>query len=153
MQKPKTQIIVFGLLALSLILGFISLSTRHTKCQEQYRRDKRLAVGKSIIDVQVATSSEDQAKGLGGRSCLGNNEGMLFIFNEPGFYPFWMKDVKFAIDIAWIDDKGEVVDSRTNVQPDSYPTSYVSQTAAKKVLELAAGELKALNISSGTKIN
>jgi len=154
MQKPKPQIIVFGLLALALILGFVLLPKNSAaSCDEHYRRDGQLRVGQKIINVQIASTLAQQEQGLSGRRCLGANQGMLFVFDKPGFYPFWMKDMKFNIDIAWIGANGQVVDIQRDLKPTSYPYSYTNQVAAKKVLEVPAGSLDALDIHTGTKLN
>ena len=34
---------------------------------------------------------------------------MLFIFSQPDFYPFWMKDMKFPIDIIWLDENLQII--------------------------------------------
>jgi uncharacterized membrane protein (UPF0127 family) len=136
-----------------LLLGFFILPHKSSNCQEQYRNDSRLKIGNSTIDVQIATSAAEQTKGLGGRSCLGADQGMLFVFDKPGAYPFWMRDMKFPIDIVWIDKNNAVVDLQKDIQPSTYPQSYTNQTPAKKVLELPAGQADSLNIRTGTKIN
>jgi hypothetical protein len=78
---------------------------------------------------------------------------MLFVFDKPGFYSFWMKDMKFPIDVAWLDADNRVVDVKRNWQPASYPSGYTNQAAAKKVLELPAGSLEAWGIRPGTRLN
>ena len=154
MQKPKPQIIVFGLLALALLLGFLMLPrSAGTACDEHYRRDGQLKIGQKVINVQIASTIAQEERGLSGRRCLGPDQGMLFVFDKPGFYPFWMKDMKFSIDIAWIGANGQVVDIQRNLKPSSYPRSYTNQVAAKKVLEVPAGRLDALDIHTGTKLN
>ena len=45
-------------------------------------------------------------KGLSGRDNLADDEGMFFVFEKSDIYPFWMKDMKFAIDIIWIMEDG-----------------------------------------------
>lgn len=65
---------------------------------------------------KVARTSAEREKGLSGREHLGKNDGMLFIFEEPGLYGFWMKDMKFPIDIIWIKD-GRIVGFSENVEP------------------------------------
>ncbi len=52
--------------------------------------------------VDIADTMLSRAKGLSGRDGLSENEGMLFLFNATGSYGFWMKDMKFPIDIIWV---------------------------------------------------
>jgi uncharacterized membrane protein (UPF0127 family) len=64
---------------------------------------KVVQIGGQNIYVDVAYSSLDQQRGLGGKQEIGANQGMLFVFDRPGKYIFWMKDMNFPIDIIWID--------------------------------------------------
>jgi uncharacterized membrane protein (UPF0127 family) len=45
------------------------------------------------------------AKGLAVKNELRDNESMLFVYEEPSKQSFWMKDMRFPIDIIWIDTK------------------------------------------------
>ena len=51
----------------------------------------------------LATSDVQQTKGLAVKDHLQEKEGMLFVFQKPAQYHFWMKDMKFPIDIIWMD--------------------------------------------------
>ena len=104
--------------------------------------------------MEVADTTQARAKGLSGRSCIGQNEGMLFVFNQPGFYEFWMKDMKFPIDIIWIASDHRVVWLKSKVQPSSYPQKFVNQgSAAQYVLELASGRALNLLVDPTTTVN
>lgn len=96
-------------------------------------------VGGVPVRVTIAVSLADRARGLGGRESLAEGEGMLFIFPDDAPHSFWMKDMRFPIDILWLSASGEVVDLRENVPPDSYPTVFRPRIAARYVLELPAG--------------
>lgn len=95
--------------------------------------------GEVFIEVESVVDSVAQARGLSGRESLGENKGMLFIFPESGLYPFWMKDMKFPIDIIWISEFGKVVHIKKNALPTSYPDLFVSEDLAKYVLEVPNG--------------
>ena len=58
-----------------------------------------------IIPVDLAITPNQQAKGLSFRNTLNANQGMLFPFHTPGDYSFWMKDMKFPLDILWINSR------------------------------------------------
>jgi uncharacterized membrane protein (UPF0127 family) len=68
-----------------------------------------------------------------------DDPGLLFVFDEPGLHGIWMKDMRFPIDILWLDDAFQVVDVRKNVAPDSYPTVFKPTKPARYVLEVTAG--------------
>ena len=91
------------------------------------------------IKVTVADTPEEREQGLSGWAGLGEDEGMLFIFPEDGYPAFWMKDMKFAIDILWSSSEGVVVDMRQDVSPETYPTAFAPRSEARYVLELPAG--------------
>ncbi len=90
------------------------------------------------ITVDIVDTEELRSKGLSGRTRLSINRGMIFIFDKPGFYGFWMKDMKFPIDIIWLDEEWKVVDITTNAKPSSYPESFVPMSPTQYVLEVPA---------------
>jgi len=101
------------------------------------------------LRVSVVATPEDRAKGLGGRTGLASDEGMLFAFESDAKYRFWMKDMLFTIDIVWISDTGEVVDIRKNVSPATYPEVFTPIAPARYVLELPAGFAEAYSVRTG----
>lgn len=66
---------------------------------------------------------------------------MLFEFKEVGQYGFWMKDMKYPIDIIWIDENLHEVFRASSVPADSYPKVFSSPVPAKYVLETNLGEI------------
>jgi len=68
-------------------------------------------------------------------------QGMLFIFEEEGFYSFWMKNTLISLDILWLDEEKRIVHIEHAVPPcqkDPCP-SYTPRFPALYVLELASG--------------
>ncbi len=61
-----------------------------------------LSIGNKKYQVEIVTSDADKALGLAKYSSLTSDHGMLFKFNPAGYFPFWMKDMQFDIDIVWI---------------------------------------------------
>lgn len=121
------------------------------------RPGKELAVPKGSIWVEVVNTHASREKGLSGRTGLGENEGMLFVFENSGRYGFWMKDMLFAIDILWINKEGVVVHVERNVTPDSYfnttpPQTFINTPEALYVLELATGSAEKHGLYLGTKV-
>lgn len=101
------------------------------------------------IRVSVADTPLTREKGLGGRGGLAGDEGMLFVFLEDGKYAFWMKDMRFSIDILWLSAEGVIVDMRENVSPETYPSLFEPQALARYVLELPAGYAKGYDLHIG----
>ena len=118
-----------------------------------YRKDGTVVVDSQKIDVEIAKNSAEFAKGLGGRSCILPDQGMFFAFNKPGRYPFWMKEMKFPIDIIWIGTNHKVVYMEINKSPSTYPDSFENQAPAQYVLELKANQSKVLHMVLGTSVS
>jgi len=101
------------------------------------------------LSTEIADTPEKKALGLSGRKSLGENEGMLFVFEVADNRYFWMKDMNFSLDIIWIGENKEVVDITRNATPESYPEKFSPETPAKYVLEVSAGFSDANNIKIG----
>lgn len=68
------------------------------------------------VTAQVPLSTDLQAKGLGGRTSLADDEGMIWIYPAASEYSFWMKDMVIPLDFLWI-KSGVIVDITADVQP------------------------------------
>nr|DAN43588.1 MAG TPA: hypothetical protein [Caudoviricetes sp.] len=69
----------------------------------------KIEIGDKIYNVEVARTDEEKIKGLQGKTSLDSDEGMLFIYEEPGNIAFWMKDTEIPLDIVFMDEDGEVI--------------------------------------------
>jgi len=68
-----------------------------------------LAVGKHPIRVEVVQKDEDLARGLMFREKLGKNDGMLFIFADPGYHSMWMMNTLIPLSVAFLDRDGVIL--------------------------------------------
>lgn len=91
------------------------------------------------LTVDIADEPQEQMQGLSGKKNLKENEGMLFIFPAPTKPGFWMKEMKFSIDIIWINSKGSAVQINKNVSPATFPKIFYPPSDIKYVLEISAG--------------
>ncbi len=96
-------------------------------------------IGDTIFNVDVVDTDTERTQGLSGRESLVEEEGMLFVFEKSGIYPFWMKDMSFPIDIIWIDENLKVVYIKENATPQSFPEVFTPNISALYVLEVSAG--------------
>jgi uncharacterized membrane protein (UPF0127 family) len=122
-----------------------------------YRDDVNVRIGERVFKTELAKTASEQAKGLGGRPCIGPNQAMLFAFSKPGQYRFWMKDMKFPIDILWIDSAKRVVAQEIDVEPSTYHSSNPffendPNHLAQFVLEVEANTSTNLHITLGTPV-
>lgn len=101
------------------------------------------------LKIELAETPEAKQQGLSGRNGLAENTGMLFLFEEPGAYGFWMKDMNFAIDIIWLGEDGEVIYIKKDARPESFPETFGPERDAKYVLEVVSGFSDKNNLKVG----
>ncbi len=68
-----------------------------------------ITIGDKKYKVEIADTPEKQEKGLMSRESLPENQGMLFIYDEPQDLSYWMKNTLISLDIIFIDDDMEVI--------------------------------------------
>jgi uncharacterized membrane protein (UPF0127 family) len=56
-----------------------------------------------IFQLEVASSSKDRQRGLMYRRSLDNDQGMLFIYPNPGDHRIWMKNTLIPLTVIWVD--------------------------------------------------
>ncbi|HBM45975.1 MAG: hypothetical protein UT05_C0001G0048 [Parcubacteria group bacterium GW2011_GWF2_38_76] len=114
---------------------------------------KEITVGEKNITVELADNDCKRELGLSGRTSLGKKQGMLFVYQNDGSRGIWMKDMKFPIDILWINKDTEVVGIEWAITPETYPKIFGEAYEAAFVLELPVGFIKENYISLGSKIS
>ncbi|MFH1193492.1 MAG: DUF192 domain-containing protein [bacterium] len=118
-----------------------------------YTKKGFVEIGGEDFKVEVVKKDWEMEKGLSGRTGLKDNAGMLFVFPNADFQIFWMKDMKFSIDIIWINE-GKIVDikERAVVPVTQYIESYRPSEIAKYVLEINAGLAEKYGFKIGDKV-
>ena len=111
-----------------------------------------LNLGGVKINTEVVKSQEDLARGLSFREGLEKDAGMLFVFESLGYWGFWMKDMKFSIDIIWLDENFSVVHIEKKVAPETFPNSFEPNALSKYVLEVNAGFVDENKIEIGSRV-
>ncbi len=119
------------------------------------RKSTKVLVNGKTVNVMVARTDGEKQIGLSGKDEIAENQGMLFIFDKPNYYSFWMKEMKFPIDIIYING-GKVTTIVKNAKPPSSAnaelTIYHPAQQSDKVLELNAGSADKFSIKTGTVI-
>ena len=111
-----------------------------------------------VYQVEVVRAGEPgYYKGLGERDRLPAGQGMLFLHTEEVPAPFWMKGMRFPLDILWIDSQGRIVHLERNIPaqpgvPDNQLRLYRPSAPARAVLEINAGEADARNFDVGEQV-
>ena len=109
-------------------------------------------VGQSVIfSAEVARTSTELAQGLMGRSFLGKNQGMLFIFPQPQYVKFWMKETLISLDLIFADVTGKVIQLFEQAQPQDL-TPIFSQQPIKYVLEVPGKSVQTFDIRCGDSL-
>lgn len=134
------------LLFLSLGLIYFLL----TFYSSQQRVKGQVIINNKQFEVEFAIHKDEKANGLSNKEFLAEDEGMLFIYH--GQKPsFWMKNMKFPLDIIWIDRRKKIIEITSDVRPDGdRPAAIISPTAPiGYVLEINGGLAKKLDIKPG----
>ena len=116
-----------------------------------------VVIGDLKINAKVASSANTRKKGLSKKSSIPLDSGMIFAFETQDKYGIWMKDMKFAIDILWVDNHKNIVAIAAEVPPqpgkgDKELTVYKPSVDSLYVLEINAGLSKLYNINVGDKV-
>jgi len=106
---------------------------------------------RNCFQVELARSQAEQTRGLSFRQSLAPDRAMLFIFNQPGKYPFWMKNTLIPLDIIWLDKEKRIVFVKENTQPCSETNCplFYPGGEAQYALEMNAGSVEKLGLIEG----
>lgn len=135
------KFIIIAIAAFLLIIG-INMNKEYSKA----------TISGNEINLEVVTSLEDQKRGLSNRDSLDYDTGMLFLYKDSKIRSFWMKEMKFSIDIIWIDENNTIIGIEENISPDSYPKKFISPKPIPFALELVGGWSREHGISVGEEV-
>jgi uncharacterized membrane protein (UPF0127 family) len=133
--KLQTGIIIF------LVIIITSLLLRDNNSERQ----QIVTINNHKFLVEIADTKAKRELGLGNKDDLCEECGMLFIFDDKKSRVFWMKDMRFDIDIIWIEDEA-IVDIVENVSHKDPEKKIYSPKNIDKVLELPAGSVEKFGI-------
>jgi uncharacterized membrane protein (UPF0127 family) len=140
-------------IAISVVILVTAVILRIEQWQEGKLKEGLVKINNTTIKVEVAETPLAREKGLSGREKLDQNKGMLFIFPQKDYYSFWMKEMKFPIDIIWISDN-RVVDIAYDLplQASEFLKTYQPKEPVNFVLEVNAGFARNYNIKIGDRV-
>jgi uncharacterized membrane protein (UPF0127 family) len=105
--------------------------------------------------INVLVSPAGRQKGLSGHPGLQSGTGILFIFDTLSYQSMWMPDMKFALDIVWLDEHMTVINVNYNTPPcvsRDDCVSYESVNLVKYAIEMRAGDAKTYGFNLGTSV-
>jgi uncharacterized membrane protein (UPF0127 family) len=143
----KVVVIIVG--ALLLVWAFSSIRTFAS--YHSYNKE-RLLIKSAVFIGYVADTEQKRAQGLSGKAFLPPNTSMFFEFDIPGIHGIWMKDMKFPIDIIWLDKNKKIVNLISNADPSSYPHVFYPPKDSLYILETRAGLIRERGLQLGDEI-
>jgi PST family polysaccharide transporter len=137
----------------------VGLPTAEEKASAESISDREPIVatvraGKTTFAAEVVKDTGSIRKGLSERDILDPGKAMLFIFPKPKKYRFWMRGMRFPIDIIWICD-GTIVGITERAEPEPHaprPRFYYAPRKANYVLEINAGAAAEGGMSVGDSV-
>lgn len=152
----KKILLAFALLAIVIgAMFFVQNYLSKGQALFFFSKPPTVTVAVQSFKVTVADSQPKREMGLSGTKSLQPDQGMLFLFDKPDYYSFWMKNMEFPIDIIYINND-TIVTIKNNAQPpiDNKESMiiYAPTEPADKVLEISAGLSEKYNFKNGTKV-
>ncbi len=135
----------------------IGISSQSSSSKNNQPKTETLMVGNTKLNAEIANTAQTRARGLGGRTSLASDSGMLFVFDKSGIHPFWMKGMLFPLDFIWIKDQ-KVVDLIKNIPPpaegqsDNQLPIYQSTVPVDSIIEVNAGFVDQNGIKVGDDV-
>jgi uncharacterized protein len=157
-MNSKRNLLLFAIVVVFIVLVSFLINQNILKMNLVNFKEadiKGVKIAGQNIKVDLALTNAEREQGLSARVALAENNGMLFVFERSGNYPFWMKNMNFPIDIIWINEDMKVIYIKKDARPESYPETYgpdISEGDAKYVLEVVSGFSGRNNLKEGDKI-
>lgn len=111
------------------------------------------------LEVQIADTEPRRVRGLMFQEQLPYDQGMIFVFQEPGAYSLWMLNMQFPLDMIWFDKDGAVVHIEQSVPPCKTALeittcqSIVPNGLATYILEVTAGFVEMHGITKDSRLS
>lgn len=139
----------------AFIIGIIGLMSipQDSKLESVEFPRGTIKVDEVPLEVQIADTEPRRVRGLMFQDQLPYDQGMIFVFDEPGLYSLWMLNMQFPLDMMWFDENGKIVHIEQDVPPCKAALeiatcqSVVPEKEAVYVLEVTAGFIEQNNIT------
>lgn len=149
----KMILALFALL-LAIIGGIAFFQSDLRKNIPFFGKNPTITISNQKISLIVAKTVKEKEVGLSEKTSLPQDSGMIFVFDNADQYPFWMKNMKFPIDIIYI-NQNKIVNIFDNLQPvskDETPPIIRPDEPADKVLEINAGLSNKYGFKKGDEV-
>jgi uncharacterized membrane protein (UPF0127 family) len=140
------------LLLLAVLAAVVGAFSLRPKAEAPLQPGCPFTFSGACVSMELATTPLAQETGLSNRDSLPMRQGMLFVFAAPQSNCFWMKDMRFALDMIWLNNRKEIVQIRENVKPNTYPASFCADNT-RYVIEVNAGVAGMAGLRAGQRLN
>ncbi len=125
---------------------------------------ERVEIGGRVFTLELVADEATRTKGLGGRTSIPEDGGMLFSFPDSAVRQFVMRDCLVPIDIIFLDADGLIVamhhmpldeprrDGESALDYERRLKRYSSRFNARYAIELRGGMLEELDLQTGQQI-
>jgi uncharacterized membrane protein (UPF0127 family) len=145
-MTPFDRRISFRFLAAFLLFAAAALAARADTAMQTLQ----LKVASHPLKVEVAVTEDQRNLGLMFRKELGRDDGMLFIFDDPGYYAMWMKNTLIPLSVAFVDGNGVILNI-ADMEPQTLD-SHGAAGPAVYAIETNVGWFAAHKVKAGDKV-
>ena len=110
----------------------------------------KISAGMHLITAQVALTPEQRQIGLMLRKEMPQQDGMIFVFEQPAQQCFWMKNTYLPLTAAFVADDGRIVNF-ADMKPQT-SDAHCSVEPVRYVLEMNQGWFIKRGIKAGSKL-
>jgi len=156
-MKILTSCLTVVILLTSFWLAGCQLTPSQDLTEEVVDQLTPIKINDHLLNVEIVDRADSITLGLGNRDEIGS-DGMLFVLPDRQIVTFWMYQMRFPLDIVWI-DQDQVIGLTSNVPaPDPQQTpqrlpTYPSPGKVTHVLEIAAGRAAQLGLSERDQVS
>lgn len=142
-KKVNAGLIVGGVVVVVVATVVLLILTK-------FQPSVTLYLGDGVFDAQIAKTTAEREKGLGGIKNLDANQSLILAFPSDDKWKIGMKDMKVPIDIIWLDKDKKVIHIVKNASPEN-PTNitFTPKYSARYVIEVPAGTVDSKTIKTG----
>ncbi len=159
-MTSRTQVLI-PIAAAAVIIGIVGVLSvpSDSKLESVEFPRGTIKVDDTVLEVQIADTEPRRVRGLMFQEQLPLDQGMIFVFNEPGIYSLWMLNMQFPLDMIWFDENGSIVHIEKNIPPCKTATeimacqSIVPNGDAMYILEVTSGFIDEFDITKDSKLS
>jgi uncharacterized membrane protein (UPF0127 family) len=156
----KKIVLLLPIIAISIIIGLLGLLFIPSEIKNKNLDFSKgtIKIDEKIMNVELADSESERQRWLTFRNeRLGPDSGLLLIYDNPDLYSLWLLNIRYPLDLIWLDQFGDVVYIKENANPcdnilDASVCTFKNTIPAKFVLATDSGFVSNNNITSNSRL-